>query len=610
MVSLFRADSGDNQSRIQPVNAYPGLGKIDSSSMTVVTGANIATDDTDTFTIDDGTHNSITFVFDHDNSVPYNTPYSVIDFVGDETVTELRNLVVTAINDSALQVFAEPESTDSIYVWPSGPSGPLELTESVASSSFTVVDGGIINVIAGTNLDGDAATVFAASAETYNLSDGMTLLVKVDGGAEQTATFETGDFVDISIATAAEAAAVITADITGAIGGDIFGTLGIISSSKGTSSRIEITGGTSNTVFQFTTFPVNGVGETFTIDNGTDNKVTFEYDDDDSVTETATYRKIPITTSYTADQVRDATITAIKLTPVINVDPKSGGSGQVLVFQEDAALGQITVTEAVSNPGFITTSASVDEYVYCLGTDILVPGLEDFNVGDKVSCEQEVTITSAMKLIQLQTQFRQPISMPIPVSLPSGSTISKRSLSATAASEQVPVDRTAENIEITTPSSFFTAAYTDREIYLAGAGIVTGIYKIFLSGYTFDDASGVEAYVADATKAVIYGLTATAGTTIAIDEGTLVGSFWRVNIYLIDGSTLIETLVGQYALGADGGQSRNMLLPDLSINVLKFTGDYKIKYELELAGTSYTAGAFAFLEFTDTAGPMYGIALT
>jgi hypothetical protein len=129
MSSLFRVNSGVNQSRIQPTNAYPGLGQIDAGTITVVAGANLTTDDSDTFTINDGVHTPITFAFDHDSSLPYNTSYTVVEFIGTETATEVRDLVIDAINDCALQVFAESNGSDSLYVWPTGPSGPLELRE-------------------------------------------------------------------------------------------------------------------------------------------------------------------------------------------------------------------------------------------------------------------------------------------------------------------------------------------------------------------------------------------------------------------------------------------------------------------------------------------------
>ncbi|MCH7483166.1 MAG: hypothetical protein IIC31_10120, partial [Chloroflexi bacterium] len=61
---------------------------------------------------------------------------------------------------------------------------------------------------------GENARLFGF-AETYKLSDGDTLVVSVNGDANETATFQVADFVDITVATAAEVALVINTDIAG-----------------------------------------------------------------------------------------------------------------------------------------------------------------------------------------------------------------------------------------------------------------------------------------------------------------------------------------------------------------------------------------------------------
>ncbi len=99
------------------------------------------------------------------------------------------------------------------------------------------------------------ATVRSNAAETYALVNGETLTVKVDGGAAQTATFNTGDFVSIAAATAAEVATVITTDITGATASaDTSNTPSIIkiqSDTVGDGSSIEVTGGSAFIRFLF-----------------------------------------------------------------------------------------------------------------------------------------------------------------------------------------------------------------------------------------------------------------------------------------------------------------------------------------------------------------------
>lgn len=96
-----------------------------------------------------------------------------------------------------------------------------------------------------------SAKILSGSAETYALSDGETLTVKVDQGGTQTATFNTGDFVAIGAATAIEVAKVITTDLTGAAAYEVAGKVQIESLTEGVNSRIEVTGGTGNTALGF-----------------------------------------------------------------------------------------------------------------------------------------------------------------------------------------------------------------------------------------------------------------------------------------------------------------------------------------------------------------------
>lgn len=103
-----------------------------------------------------------------------------------------------------------------------------------------------------------ACAVSAGNTETYALSNGQTLTVKVDQGAEQTATFETADFVAIGAATAAEVAAVIDTDISGATAADEGGMPRITSDTDGTGSAIQVTGGTANTALGFPTVLIKG----------------------------------------------------------------------------------------------------------------------------------------------------------------------------------------------------------------------------------------------------------------------------------------------------------------------------------------------------------------
>lgn len=108
-------------------------------------------------------------------------------------------------------------------------------------------DAGAIDNIA-TPISGWSAKAGVASFADadYILANGMTLLIAIDGGAPQTITFHTGDFVSIAAATAAEVVAKISAGLTGGQASVIFGSsFRIESNTEGSGSSIQITGGTS-----------------------------------------------------------------------------------------------------------------------------------------------------------------------------------------------------------------------------------------------------------------------------------------------------------------------------------------------------------------------------
>lgn len=66
----------------------------------------------------------------------------------------------------------------------------------------------------------EAPSVLGVTTEPFALSDGETLVLRVNGGEQLVATFNTADFVAIGAATAAEVAAVINADIAGVTASD------------------------------------------------------------------------------------------------------------------------------------------------------------------------------------------------------------------------------------------------------------------------------------------------------------------------------------------------------------------------------------------------------
>jgi len=109
--------------------------------------------------------------------------------------------------------------------------------------------------------DASRATILSGGAEAFALVDGQTLTVDVDNAGVQTVTFLAVDFDDIAEATAAEVAAVLngaTAGLTGATAAAESGQVRITSDSYGSTSEIDVTGGTANAELAFSTTPVTG----------------------------------------------------------------------------------------------------------------------------------------------------------------------------------------------------------------------------------------------------------------------------------------------------------------------------------------------------------------
>jgi hypothetical protein len=111
-----------------------------------------------------------------------------------------------------------------------------------------------------------AASRTAANSEPYALVNGQTLTVSIDGGAVQTITFNTAAFVDIGAATAAEVAAVINGQLVGGFADLDGGDPRIKSDKRGTSSGVNVTGGTANAALGFTTGNTAGTGNVQNID--------------------------------------------------------------------------------------------------------------------------------------------------------------------------------------------------------------------------------------------------------------------------------------------------------------------------------------------------------
>lgn len=164
-------------------------------------------------------------------------------------------------------------------------------TQNVPTSALSAVAGSVLGSVVGPfNLEpgdtlvgqvdgnGSQTATFSATAparvsgaETFALTNGWTLTLSVNGGATQTITFLTAEFVDIANATAEEVAAVINAKMTGGYATVTDGgtTVTITTDRRGTSAGLNIIGGLANGAFGFTTGNVAGTGNVADIDSVT-----------------------------------------------------------------------------------------------------------------------------------------------------------------------------------------------------------------------------------------------------------------------------------------------------------------------------------------------------
>lgn len=189
---------------------------------------------------------------------------------GGQTLWVVRTVHYTDINNPASKSSAA--ATATIHT-PALAAMPGRVVGS-AVEPFDIEPGDTLVVA----VDGGApaTATFAATPvarETGNtapfaLTDGQTLTVRIDGGPEQTIAFLASEFADIAAATAAEVAAVVNAKITGSGATVTSGGMRvtIASDRRGTSSGVDVTGGTANAGLGFVTGDVAGTGNVASID--------------------------------------------------------------------------------------------------------------------------------------------------------------------------------------------------------------------------------------------------------------------------------------------------------------------------------------------------------
>lgn len=104
--------------------------------------------------------------------------------------------------------------------------------------------------------DATAAVVTSTVDETYDLADGDTLVVRING-VEHTLTVNTADVSNINAVTIAELIALVATDLPGVTGSDASG-LRLTSNEVGADESIQIVGGNVQAVLLFPTDEVTG----------------------------------------------------------------------------------------------------------------------------------------------------------------------------------------------------------------------------------------------------------------------------------------------------------------------------------------------------------------
>lgn len=99
-------------------------------------------------------------------------------------------------------------------------------------------------------------------------------------------------------------------------------------------------------------------GETFTLDDGANPAVIFEFDDDSSVVETATLRAVPFTGAESAADMATLMVAAVRAAPTLDIFVFAVGSVLSLIHQSTGVAGNVTITTTVVDGGFVVVGMS------------------------------------------------------------------------------------------------------------------------------------------------------------------------------------------------------------------------------------------------------------
>lgn len=124
-----------------------------------------------------------------------------------------------------------------------------------------------------------------------------------------------------------------------------------------TQAGLTVNGGATGTITPIaaSAHAVGADTDTVVIDDGTNPAVTFVYDDDGSVVETATTRAVNHTGTETAAQMRDLLIAAINSAPTLGMDASPSGADVFLQNTIPGVAGNVAIVETVADGGYAVT---------------------------------------------------------------------------------------------------------------------------------------------------------------------------------------------------------------------------------------------------------------
>ena len=252
-----------------------------------------------------------------------------------QLITDTGNLQhADAVDTTGVPVFDgyDAGNHESTYV---------DIINSTNTNSSMVVLGkatGTLSVIKGSQL---------VDGETFILNDGVNPAVtfEFDSNASvvQTATLRAVNF------TGGDTANTIRSTIITAIGNATSLTM---SAASGTD--VVATG-------SITTVAGSALvdGETFVLNDGVNPAVTFEFDSNASVVQSATLRAVNFTGGDSSGTVRDTIIAAVAGAPTLDITASIGGAALVNLVNDTAGYaGNVVITETVADVGFIVTGMS------------------------------------------------------------------------------------------------------------------------------------------------------------------------------------------------------------------------------------------------------------